>query len=132
MVGAGSVLSVARATSRMRSLFCRASVRKVTPVPVGHVSAGRQADTCPLRLFRTPVDLRIGVTHMHDRIDRTVVAITGASSGIGAATAEHLAALGAAVVLGARREDRVKAVVDRIATAGGTATGIVVDVTKRN
>jgi len=69
---------------------------------------------------------------MHDRIDGTVVAITGASSGIGAATAEHLAARGATVVLGARREDRLKEVVDRIVAAGGTATGIVVDVTRRD
>ncbi len=60
-----------------------------------------------------------------------VVAITGASSGIGEATATHLAERGARLVLGARREDRLNAVVDRITAAGGTATGLVVDVTRR-
>lgn len=69
---------------------------------------------------------------MHERIDQTVVAITGASSGIGATTAEHLAALGARVVLGARREDRLTEVADRIAASGGDATAVVVDVTRRD
>lgn len=49
-----------------------------------------------------------------------VVAITGASSGIGEAPALHLAERGAKVVLGACRQDRVNAVVERIAAAGRT------------
>ncbi|MDT3445065.1 SDR family oxidoreductase [Pseudofrankia sp. BMG5.37] len=69
---------------------------------------------------------------MHARIDEAVVAITSASSGIGAATAEHLGARGARVVLGARREDRLKEVVDRIIASGGDATGMVMDVTRRD
>lgn len=60
-----------------------------------------------------------------------VIALTGASSGIGEATAVHLAARGARLVLGARREDRLDAVVDRITAQGGEAVGIVIDVTRR-
>ncbi|MFD8634950.1 SDR family oxidoreductase [Streptomyces sp. NPDC059533] len=64
-------------------------------------------------------------------IQGKVIAITGASSGIGEATATHLAARGARLVLGARREDRLNAVIDGITAKGGTATGVLVDVTRR-
>ncbi|MFJ8209007.1 SDR family oxidoreductase [Streptomyces sp. NPDC096033] len=64
-------------------------------------------------------------------IQGKVVAITGASSGIGEATAAYLAAKGAQLVLGARREERLNAVVDGITAKGGTATGVIVDVTRR-
>ncbi|WP_020644524.1 SDR family oxidoreductase [Amycolatopsis balhimycina] len=60
-----------------------------------------------------------------------VVAITGASSGIGAATARELAARGAAVVLGARRTDRLDALVADIRSAGGRADLVETDVTRR-
>ena len=56
------------------------------------------------------------------------VAITGASSGIGAATAELLASEGAAVAVGARREERLTELVERISGAGGRAEAIPVDV----
>jgi NADP-dependent 3-hydroxy acid dehydrogenase YdfG len=59
----------------------------------------------------------------------TVTVITGASSGIGAATAKRLASSGSKVVLAARNEDKLKALVDDITTAGGTAAYKVVDVT---
>jgi len=65
-------------------------------------------------------------------IEGKVVAITGASSGIGEATARHLAQLGAKVVLGARRTDRLETIVDEIRTKDGTAESRAVDVTKRN
>lgn len=58
-----------------------------------------------------------------------VAAITGASSGIGLAIARALAAEGAAVVLGARRQDRLDAAVADIRAAGGRAERVVMDVT---
>jgi NADP-dependent 3-hydroxy acid dehydrogenase YdfG len=56
------------------------------------------------------------------------VAITGASSGIGEATALALARAGASVALGARREDRIEALATRIEDEGGTAFAHAVDV----
>jgi NADP-dependent 3-hydroxy acid dehydrogenase YdfG len=64
-------------------------------------------------------------------IEDKVVVITGASSGIGETTAKLLAGYGAKVVLGARRKDRIDAVVQEISAAGGKAMGFAVDVTKR-
>lgn len=57
-----------------------------------------------------------------------VVIITGASSGIGEATAKLLASKGAKVVLGARRENQLKQLVDEIQSAGGQAIYQVMDV----
>lgn len=54
----------------------------------------------------------------------TVVAITGASSGIGRAAAERLARAGAAVAVFARRADRLEAIVQAIAAAGGRALAV--------
>ena len=69
----------------------------------------------------------MGTSNIADK----VVVITGASSGIGASTAKLLARHGARVVLGARRIDRIDAVVKEISAAGGEAVGAAVDVTKR-
>jgi NADP-dependent 3-hydroxy acid dehydrogenase YdfG len=69
----------------------------------------------------------MGTSNIADK----VVVITGASSGIGESTAKLLARHGAKVVMGARRKDRIDAVVKEISGAGGKAIGFAVDVTKR-
>ena len=61
-----------------------------------------------------------------------VVIITGASSGIGEATAKLLASQGAKIVLGARREDRLEQIADEIAAAGGEAVFQALDVTRQD
>lgn len=63
--------------------------------------------------------------------DGKVVAITGASSGIGEATAVRLAAGGATVVLGARRTEALHRVAARICDAGGRAAVVATDVRRR-
>lgn len=62
-------------------------------------------------------------------IENKVIIITGASSGIGEATAKRLAADGAKVVLGARREAKLKQIADEINQAGGSAVYRTLDVT---
>jgi NADP-dependent 3-hydroxy acid dehydrogenase YdfG len=64
-------------------------------------------------------------------IEGKVVAITGASSGIGEVTALLLAQRGAKVVLGARRLDRLRALAGRIETEGGEVAYARTDVTRR-
>lgn len=64
-------------------------------------------------------------------IQDKVVVITGASSGIGQASAELLASQGAKVVLGARRENKLKTITDSIKDNGGEAVYTTVDVTER-
>ncbi len=65
-------------------------------------------------------------------IDNKIILITGASSGIGEATARALATSGAAVVLGARRTDRLKELAKDITAAGGRAIYRSLDVTSRD
>jgi NADP-dependent 3-hydroxy acid dehydrogenase YdfG len=62
----------------------------------------------------------------------TVALVTGASSGIGEATALALASAGATVALGARRGDRLRALAERIEEAGGRALAVQADLTERD
>lgn len=66
------------------------------------------------------------------KLSGTVALITGASSGIGESTAHELAALGATVVLVARRTDRLAAVAKEIRASGATALAVEADVTQRS
>jgi NADP-dependent 3-hydroxy acid dehydrogenase YdfG len=65
---------------------------------------------------------------MGEALEGQVVAITGASSGIGEATALACAGAGAAVALAARRLDRIEALAERIASGGGRAIAVQTDV----
>ncbi|WP_303819659.1 SDR family oxidoreductase [Actinobacillus minor] len=65
-----------------------------------------------------------------NNIENKVVIITGASSGIGEATAYKLAKAGAKLVLGARREDKLQTIVNNIKANGGEAVYRVTDVVK--
>ena len=66
---------------------------------------------------------------MTEQLDNTVALVTGASSGIGAATARELARRGAAVAIAARRLDRLVGLAEEIRQDGGTALPIETDVT---
>lgn len=67
---------------------------------------------------------------MNGSLDGTVALVTGASSGIGRATALHLADQGAAVTACARRLGRLEELVDEIEASGGTAFAVEADVTR--
>jgi NADP-dependent 3-hydroxy acid dehydrogenase YdfG len=69
---------------------------------------------------------------MSGGIENKVVVITGASSGLGEATARHLAAQGATIVLGARRADRIEALAQELTAAGHRAKAVPTDVTDRD
>lgn len=68
---------------------------------------------------------------MSNNIEGKVVVITGASSGLGEATARHLGGLGAKVVLGARRKANLDTLVSEITAAGGNAVAYQTDVTRK-
>src|SRR3974390_491545 len=68
---------------------------------------------------------------MNENIQGKVIVITGASSGLGEAAARLLAAQGAPVALGARRQDRIQALARELTGAGGKAIAVTTDVTDR-
>ena len=68
---------------------------------------------------------------MESPLAGTAALVTGASSGIGAATARRLAQGGASIALVARRRDRLQALADDIENAGGTALAVEADITDR-
>ena len=67
---------------------------------------------------------------MSKNIEGKIIVITGASSGLGEASARHLAAAGATVVLGARRVERIEALANELSKGGHQALAIPTDVTK--
>jgi NADP-dependent 3-hydroxy acid dehydrogenase YdfG len=68
---------------------------------------------------------------MTQGIKDKIVVITGASSGLGEATARHLAQQGARLVLGARRQDRIQALAKELTGSGSKAVAVTMDVTDR-
>ncbi len=68
---------------------------------------------------------------MSQGVENKVVVITGASSGLGEATARHLAERGAIVVLGARRRERIDALAAELMSKGCRAVAVDTDVTDR-
>ncbi len=64
-----------------------------------------------------------------ENIEGKVVVITGASSGLGEATAKMLSSMGAIIILAARRKDRIEALAEELYEKGGKALAIVTDVT---
>jgi NADP-dependent 3-hydroxy acid dehydrogenase YdfG len=69
---------------------------------------------------------------MPNALTSRVALVTGASSGIGHSIAVALAAAGAHVIVGARREDRLTDLVKQIQSQGGNARSVALDVTKRD
>jgi NADP-dependent 3-hydroxy acid dehydrogenase YdfG len=81
--------------------------------------------------WRKRRSLRLRSVRMNGFIAGKIVVVTGASSGIGRATALHLAAAGAKLAVGARREERLIELCAEIRAMGGDAAYAVTDVSRR-
>src|SRR5258708_6069455 len=121
-------------------VVARAGDPAFTPMPKGRgpqpgslveeeqiVRTPRSPTTCDRELLRQ----RGGQRSMAERLDGTVALVTGASSGIGAATARTLAGQGAAVALAARRADRLERLAQDITRDGGRALVLEADITDK-
>jgi NADP-dependent 3-hydroxy acid dehydrogenase YdfG len=71
------------------------------------------------------------VKAMTSNIEGKIVVITGASSGLGEATARALSAQGASLVLGARRQDRIQSLAHELTGRGGKPIAVTTDVSDR-
>jgi NADP-dependent 3-hydroxy acid dehydrogenase YdfG len=75
--------------------------------------------------------MRTVMTSPQSGLESKVIAITGASSGIGEATARYLAAKGAKIVMGARRVEYLQSIADEIQGSGGEVRFMPLDVTQK-
>src|SRR5829696_5804983 len=102
--------------------------RRITP---GALYAAMPPVT-PTSIFATPVVYPAKMSDMEHTLKGKVAIVTGASSGIGEATARELASRGAAVVLAARAADKLEALEREISGSGGRALAVKTDVSDRD
>jgi NADP-dependent 3-hydroxy acid dehydrogenase YdfG len=133
MSAISSIWSMANPLSRARERRKRSGVRFGGSCKDGgdpfYRCWGRREDNAPIA-GRTGRPAQQEPTQMSD-IQSKVVALTGASSGIGEATARELARAGMKLVIGARRTDRLETLARAIRAEGGEVEFRALDVTRR-